>query len=66
MASENSLYDLREEDLDRVSAGTHINRIAIVVRTSDQTITQTSGSQLDVITNNNWIIQAKPIGKPST
>jgi hypothetical protein len=65
MASENSLYDLREEDFDRVSAGTHINRIAIVVRTSDQTITQTSGSQLDVWTNDHQII-SKPIGKPST
>jgi hypothetical protein len=62
MASKNSLRELREEDLDNVAAG-HISRIAVVIRSSDQTITQTSGSQLDVITNNNWIIQGKQIGQ---
>ena len=64
MANKSAPYDLNEADLNRVSAGT-IHHIAIVVRSSDQTIIQTSGSQLDVITNNHWIIQAKPIGKPS-
>lgn len=67
MDRKSSLRDLREEDLDNVAAG-HTSHIAVVIRssgTSDQpiTITQTGGSQLDVITNNNPIITAKPIGK---
>lgn len=64
MASKRALYDLNERDIDIVSAGQSIH-IAIVVRSSDQTITQTGGSQLDVITNNRTVIDAMSIGKPS-
>lgn len=64
MAYKRALYDLNERDIDMVSAGRSIH-IAIVVRSSDQTITQTGGSQLDVITNNGTIIDAMSIGKPS-
>lgn len=64
MPYERALYDLNERDIDLVSAGRSIH-IAIAVRSSDQTITQTGGSQLDVITNNRTIIDAMSIGKPS-
>jgi hypothetical protein len=64
MANTRALYDLKQEDLDSVSAGQISHHIAIVVRSYDQTIIQTGGSQLDVITNNNPIIVAKQIGKP--
>jgi hypothetical protein len=63
MTNTRAPYELNEADLNRVSAGI-IHHIA--VRSSDQSISQTGGSQLDVITNNRRIIQAKPIGKPST
>lgn len=59
-----ALYDLNERDIDMVSAGQSIH-IAIVVRSSDQIMTQTGGSQLDVITNNRTIVDAMSIGKPS-
>ena len=65
MTNTRAPYELNEADLNKVSAGI-IHHIAIVIRSSDQSISQTGGSQLDVITNNNWIIEAKPIGKPST
>ncbi|WP_407120056.1 hypothetical protein [Bradyrhizobium sp. STM 3561] len=64
MAYKGALYELNEQDIDRVSAGQSIH-IAIVVRSSDQTITQTGGSQLDVITNNRTVIDAMSIGKPT-
>lgn len=64
MAYEHALSDLDERDIDMVSAGQSIH-IAIVVRSSGQTITQTGGSQLDVITNDRTVIDAMSIGKPS-
>lgn len=64
MAYKRALYELDERDIDMVSAGQGIH-IAIVVRSSDRTITQTGGSQLDLITNNRTIIDAMSIGKPS-
>lgn len=64
MAYKRALYELDERDIDMVSAGQSIH-IAIVVRSSDRTITQAGGSQLDVITNNRTIIDAMSIGKPS-
>ncbi|WP_027576860.1 hypothetical protein [Bradyrhizobium sp. WSM1743] len=64
MADKRALSDLNERDIDMVSAGQSIH-IAIVVRSSDQTITQTGGSQLDVKTNNRTIIDGMSIGKPS-
>lgn len=64
MAYKRALYELDERDIDMVSAGQSIH-IAIVVRSSDRTITQTGGSQLDLITNNRTIIDAMSIGKPS-
>jgi len=54
MAYKRALYDLKQEDLDMVSGGQplHIMHIAIVVGcTSDQTVTQTGGSELTVITH---------------
>jgi len=64
MAHKRELYDLKQEDLDMVSAG-QIHLIAIVVRSSDQTIMQGGGSQLDVIVNNRIIIDGMSIGRPS-
>ncbi|WP_407116683.1 hypothetical protein [Bradyrhizobium sp. LMG 9283] len=64
MADKRALSDLNERDIDMVSAG-HGMHIAIVVRSSGQTITQTGGSQLDVITNNRTVIDGMSIGKPS-
>lgn len=64
MAYKSALFDLNERDIDMVSAGQSIH-IAIVVRSSDQTITQTGGSQLDLITNNRTVIDAMSIGKPA-
>jgi hypothetical protein len=64
MAYKRALYDLKHEDLDIVSAG-QILHIGIVVRSSDQTIIQSGGSQLDVIVNNRTIIDGMSIGKPS-
>jgi hypothetical protein len=48
MANADSIYELREEDLEKVSAGLNL---AVVVRSSDQHIEQT-GNQLDVVVNN--------------
>ena len=48
MENANSIYELREEDLEKVSAGLNL---AVVVRSSDQHIEQT-GNQLDVVVNN--------------
>jgi len=64
MADKRALSDLNERDIDMVSAG-HSIQIAIVVRSSDHAVTQTGGSQLDVITNNRPIIEGMSIGKPS-
>jgi hypothetical protein len=61
MDSKNSLREFPEEDFDKVAAG-QTNHIAIVIRSSDQTIIQTGGSQLDVITNNVQRV-SHPIGK---
>ena len=48
MANADSIYELREEDLEKVSAGLNL---AVVVRSSNQQIEQT-GNQLDVVVNN--------------
>ena len=48
MANADSIYELREDDLEKVSAGLNL---AVVVRSSDQHIEQT-GNQLDVVVNN--------------
>ena len=48
MANADSIYELREEDLEKVSAGLNL---AVVVRSSDQHIEQTE-NQLDVVVNN--------------
>ena len=48
MANADLIYELREEDLEKVSAGLNL---AVVVRSSDQHIEQT-GNQLDVVVNN--------------
>ena len=64
MTNTRAPYELNEADLNRVPAGI-IHHIAVVVRSSDQSIIQTGGSRTHVITNNRWIIQEKPIGKPS-
>ena len=51
MANTDSFYELREEDLDNVSAGQRQLNVAVVVRSSNQQIDQT-GNQLEVIVNN--------------
>jgi hypothetical protein len=48
MANADSIYELSEEELEKVSAGLNL---AVVVRSSHQNIVQT-GNQLDVIVNN--------------
>ena len=48
MANADSIYELSEEELEKVSAGLNL---AVVVRSSNQNIVQT-GNQLDVVVNN--------------
>ena len=48
MANADSIYELREEELEKVSAGLNL---AVVVRSSNQNIVQT-GNQLDVVVDN--------------
>jgi hypothetical protein len=64
MAYKRALYELEQEDLGKVSAG-HTQHIAVVIRSPDQSIYQTGGSQLDVVTNNRTIIDSMSIGRPS-
>lgn len=64
MANTRTPYELKEADLNKVSAAGHIVHIAVVVHSSeDITINQTSGSQLDVITNNVPRVSQLTIGK---
>jgi hypothetical protein len=57
-----SPHELQEQDLDKVAAGLRRQvQIAVVVRSSDQTVTQT-GSHLDVIVNNIPLI-SRPLGR---
>jgi hypothetical protein len=61
MASEDLFHELKEEDLDNISAGQRQLNIAVVVRSSDQHIVQT-GNQLDVVVNNRVRAYHLPIG----
>ena len=55
----NRIYELQEQDLDKVSGGQLSLNVAVVVRSSDQQITQT-GNQLDVVVNNRLLVH-RPI-----
>ena len=48
MANADSIYELSEEELEKVSAGLNL---AVIVRSSNQNIVQT-GNQLDVVVDN--------------
>ena len=66
MTYKSALYELKQEDLDVVCGGVDVPlpiiQIAVIVRSSYQTITQHE-SHLDVITNNVLRV-SRPIGPP--
>ena len=60
MVEQDRVFELRDEDLDKISAGLSSTNIAFVVHSSNQDITQT-GNQLLVVFNNRTLVN-RPLG----